>query len=180
MVFDSQAKFQSEKVMADVYLAIAVAGANTLIVMGVAIAFVLIWKAASSGHSPHQLAASFIPLSLRPECLTCVAFMEQSEWRRISDTAITRPKEQARSLHFCARSKPVCFGNAKRKPECTYYQDWQLNHPGARLGPSRWSRSSLRMGPRPPLRLATSSPWVRLISERGRLDWRPLSFRLTI
>ena len=41
-VFDSQAKFQSEEVMADVYLAIAIAGANTLIVMGVAIAFVII------------------------------------------------------------------------------------------------------------------------------------------
>jgi hypothetical protein len=41
-VFDSQAKFQSEGVMADVYLAIAIAGANTLIVMGVAIAFVII------------------------------------------------------------------------------------------------------------------------------------------
>ena len=41
-VFDSQAKFQSEEVMADVYLAIAIAGANTLIVMGVAIAFVVI------------------------------------------------------------------------------------------------------------------------------------------
>jgi hypothetical protein len=41
-VFDGQSKFQSEKVMADVYLAIAIAGANTLIVMGVAIAFVII------------------------------------------------------------------------------------------------------------------------------------------
>jgi len=41
-VFDSQAKFQSEEVMADGYLAIAIAGANTLIVMGVAIAFVII------------------------------------------------------------------------------------------------------------------------------------------
>jgi hypothetical protein len=39
-VFDSQA--QSEKVMADVYLAIAIAGANTLIVVAVAIAFVII------------------------------------------------------------------------------------------------------------------------------------------
>jgi hypothetical protein len=33
-VFDSRAKLQSEKVMADVYLAIAIAGANTLVVMG--------------------------------------------------------------------------------------------------------------------------------------------------
>jgi hypothetical protein len=41
-VFDSQAKFESENVMADVYLAIAIAGANTLIVMGIAIAFVII------------------------------------------------------------------------------------------------------------------------------------------
>jgi hypothetical protein len=40
--FDSRAKFQSEKVMADVFLAIAIAGANTLIVMAVAIAFVII------------------------------------------------------------------------------------------------------------------------------------------
>jgi hypothetical protein len=41
-VFDSQTKFQSENVIADVYLAIAIAGANTLIVMAVAIAFVII------------------------------------------------------------------------------------------------------------------------------------------
>jgi hypothetical protein len=41
-VFNSQAKFQSENAMADVYLAIAIAGANTLIVMGVVIAFVII------------------------------------------------------------------------------------------------------------------------------------------
>jgi hypothetical protein len=41
-VFDSQTKFQSENVMADVYLGIAIAGANTLIVMAVAIAFVII------------------------------------------------------------------------------------------------------------------------------------------
>jgi hypothetical protein len=41
-VFDIRAKFQSEKVMADVYLAIAIAGANTLIVMAVAVAFVVI------------------------------------------------------------------------------------------------------------------------------------------
>ena len=41
-MFDSQTKFQPENVMADVYLAIAIAGANTLVVMGVAIAFVII------------------------------------------------------------------------------------------------------------------------------------------
>jgi hypothetical protein len=41
-MFDSQSKFQSEKVIADVYLAIAIAGANTLIVMGAALAFVII------------------------------------------------------------------------------------------------------------------------------------------
>jgi len=41
-VFDSQTKFQSENVMADVYLSIAIAGANTLIVMAVSIAFVII------------------------------------------------------------------------------------------------------------------------------------------
>ena len=41
-MFDSRAKLQSEKVMADVYLAIAIAGANTLIVMAVAMAFVII------------------------------------------------------------------------------------------------------------------------------------------
>ena len=40
-MFDIRAEFQSEKVMADVYLAIAIAGANTLIVMAVAIAFVI-------------------------------------------------------------------------------------------------------------------------------------------
>jgi hypothetical protein len=41
-VFDSRTKFQSENVMTDVYLGIAIAGANTLIVMAVAIAFVII------------------------------------------------------------------------------------------------------------------------------------------
>jgi len=46
-VFDSHTKFQSENVMADVYLSIAIAGANTLIVMAVAIAFVIIYKSAS-------------------------------------------------------------------------------------------------------------------------------------
>jgi hypothetical protein len=33
VVFDNQAKLQSEKVMVNIYLAIAIAGANTLIVM---------------------------------------------------------------------------------------------------------------------------------------------------
>jgi hypothetical protein len=37
-----QTKFQSENLMADVYLGIMIAGANTLIVMAVAIAFVII------------------------------------------------------------------------------------------------------------------------------------------
>ena len=41
-MFDSQTKFHSENVMADVYLGIAIAGANTLIVMAVAIAFVFV------------------------------------------------------------------------------------------------------------------------------------------
>jgi hypothetical protein len=41
-VFDSQTKFQFENVIADVYLGITIAGANTLIVMGIAIAFVII------------------------------------------------------------------------------------------------------------------------------------------
>jgi hypothetical protein len=40
-------KFQSESVIAGLYLGIAVACINTLVVLGVAIAFVLIWKAAS-------------------------------------------------------------------------------------------------------------------------------------
>jgi hypothetical protein len=44
-----QTKFQSENLMADVYLGIMIAGVNTLIVLGAAIAFVLIWKAASAG-----------------------------------------------------------------------------------------------------------------------------------
>ena len=41
-MFDSQSMFQPEKVIADVYFAIAIAGANTLIVMGAALAFVII------------------------------------------------------------------------------------------------------------------------------------------
>jgi hypothetical protein len=41
-VSDNQTKFQSENVIAVVYLGIAIAGANTLIVMAVAIAFVII------------------------------------------------------------------------------------------------------------------------------------------
>lgn len=40
-MFDSQTKFQSENVKADVYLAIAIADANTPIVMEVAFAFVI-------------------------------------------------------------------------------------------------------------------------------------------
>ena len=35
-------KFQSEKLMADVYLGIMIAGVNTLIVLGAALAFVVI------------------------------------------------------------------------------------------------------------------------------------------
>jgi len=41
-VSSRQTKFQSENLMADVYLGIAIAGANTLIVMAVAIAFVIV------------------------------------------------------------------------------------------------------------------------------------------
>jgi hypothetical protein len=42
-VFGKQAKFQSEKLMADVYLGIMIAGVNTLIVvLGAALAFVVI------------------------------------------------------------------------------------------------------------------------------------------
>jgi hypothetical protein len=37
-----QPKFQSESVMAGVYLGIAIAGANMLVVLGVAIAFAII------------------------------------------------------------------------------------------------------------------------------------------
>ena len=82
----------------------------------------------------------------------------------------TSPIDRICSLHFCARSDPVCFGNAERKPEYTYHQHRQRNHPSARLGPSRWSRSSLRMGPRPPLRLATSSPLVRGVAHEFHRD----------
>jgi hypothetical protein len=41
-VSSRQTKFLSENLMADVYLGIAIAGVNTLVVMGVAIAFVII------------------------------------------------------------------------------------------------------------------------------------------
>jgi hypothetical protein len=37
-----QTKFQSENLMADVYLGVMIAGVNTLIVLGAAIAFVVI------------------------------------------------------------------------------------------------------------------------------------------
>jgi hypothetical protein len=37
-----QTKFQSERLMADVYLGIMIAGVNTLIVLGAALAFVVI------------------------------------------------------------------------------------------------------------------------------------------
>jgi hypothetical protein len=40
-------KFQSDNVMAGLYLGIAIAGVNTLIVLGAALAFMVIWKAAS-------------------------------------------------------------------------------------------------------------------------------------
>jgi hypothetical protein len=39
---DRQSKFQSENLMADVYLGVMIAGVNTLIVLGAAIAFVVI------------------------------------------------------------------------------------------------------------------------------------------
>jgi hypothetical protein len=41
-VFGRQTKFQSEKLMADVYLGIMIAGVNTLIVLGAAFAFAVI------------------------------------------------------------------------------------------------------------------------------------------
>ena len=37
-----QTKFQSENLMADVYLGVMIAGVNTLIVMGAAFAFVVV------------------------------------------------------------------------------------------------------------------------------------------
>jgi len=41
-VSENQTKLQREEVMADVFLGVAIAGINTLIVSGVAIAFLLI------------------------------------------------------------------------------------------------------------------------------------------
>jgi hypothetical protein len=41
-VFGRQTKFQSEKLMADVYLGIMITGVNTLIVLGAALAFAVI------------------------------------------------------------------------------------------------------------------------------------------
>jgi hypothetical protein len=41
-VFSRQTKFPSENLMADVYLGIMIAGVNTLIVLGAALAFVVI------------------------------------------------------------------------------------------------------------------------------------------
>jgi hypothetical protein len=41
-VFGRRTKFQSENLMADVYLGIMIAGINTLIVLGTAFAFVVI------------------------------------------------------------------------------------------------------------------------------------------
>jgi hypothetical protein len=52
-VFDSQTKFQSENVMAHVYLGIAIAGANTLIVMAGL-------SRSLSYEGPPRLAASFV------------------------------------------------------------------------------------------------------------------------
>jgi hypothetical protein len=41
-MFGRKAKFQSERLMADVYLGIMIAGVNTLVVLGAALAFVVI------------------------------------------------------------------------------------------------------------------------------------------
>ena len=41
-MFGRQTKFQSERLMAGVYLGIMIAGVNTLIVLGAALAFVVI------------------------------------------------------------------------------------------------------------------------------------------
>jgi hypothetical protein len=41
-MFGRKTKFQSEKLMADIYLGIMIAGVNTLIVLGVVLAFVVI------------------------------------------------------------------------------------------------------------------------------------------
>jgi hypothetical protein len=48
-MFGRKTKFQSERLMADVYLGIMIAGVNTLIVLGAALAFVVVWKAALVG-----------------------------------------------------------------------------------------------------------------------------------
>jgi hypothetical protein len=41
-MFGRKTKFQSERLMADIYLGIMIAGVNTLIVLGAALAFVVI------------------------------------------------------------------------------------------------------------------------------------------
>jgi hypothetical protein len=41
-MFGTKTKFQSKRLLADVYLGIMIAGVNTLIVLGAALAFVLI------------------------------------------------------------------------------------------------------------------------------------------
>jgi hypothetical protein len=41
-MFGRKTKFQSERLMADIYLGIMIAGVNTLIVLGVVLAFVVI------------------------------------------------------------------------------------------------------------------------------------------
>jgi hypothetical protein len=41
-MFGRKNKFQSERLMADVYLGIMIAGVNTLVVLGAAVAFVII------------------------------------------------------------------------------------------------------------------------------------------
>jgi hypothetical protein len=40
-MFDRKTKFESERLLADVYLGIMIAGVNTLIVLGAALAFVV-------------------------------------------------------------------------------------------------------------------------------------------
>ena len=58
---------QSENVMADVYLGIAIAGANTLVVIGVAIAFILISRSLTMArnHRPIRGEASCPKLAER-------------------------------------------------------------------------------------------------------------------
>jgi hypothetical protein len=41
-MFGRKTKFESERIMADVYLGIMIAGVNTLIVLGAALAFLVI------------------------------------------------------------------------------------------------------------------------------------------